>query len=718
MTSEVLSQQAKSDHAPFTVVRSSQITERRTAIATYLLALLLGLGLAAYMFPPHMIFATDSLIHPLPGSDASIHAVGQEYFVKDKWRWPLLVAKPLGAPEGTNIAFTDSIPLIALLMKLFRHLLPVGFHSITLWLAICWTAQPIAAVFAFRSAGERRLLPNLAVALMAASMPTLLFRTGHAALCSHFLILIALGFYFRITRNARLGTVIGAGALILVALLINPYIMYMVIIVLAAAPLTLMIRQDRAWILTAGCLIGAVAITGIIALLLGYGRSLPMPGFGFYSMNLLSPIYPSISMIVPSVDGPIDATSGQYEGYQYLGVGVILLLLIADFCLTPRERLTLLRRHGGLAFVCVALILLALSNKVYAGHRLLLDLPAPVWLIQLRTTGRFFWPVAYASILIGALIVCRSLSRRWLAAVLLLLATLQYVESSPMRRWIRRGFKNHWEWAVNPAQLRPLLASHSKLIVWPKYGCGGDPNSLAFSHVFLLAAEVAIPVNTSYVGRFTAMPQCELPKFPISVDTGELWIFAPKATPAMVMSVVDWRDICRQLDAVVVCAQDLRGRADLPLPTIPVLPTGKILSTGANGQGDQALVSGWSDVEPWGVWSEAPDAQLIVNLARPSDKGLILTAWARGIGVPPSMTQQVIVSANGLPVATWNVKEGADSEYAALIPASSRPGQPVVIEFHMPNAFTPPWLAKMKVWDRNDRKLGIGLAAFRIDEQK
>ena len=48
MTSEVLSQQAKSDHAPFTVVPSFQIKQRRTAVATYLLALFLGLGLAAF----------------------------------------------------------------------------------------------------------------------------------------------------------------------------------------------------------------------------------------------------------------------------------------------------------------------------------------------------------------------------------------------------------------------------------------------------------------------------------------------------------------------------------------------------------------------------------------------------------------------------------------------------------------------------------------------
>ena len=50
----------------------------------------------------------------------------------------------------------------------------------------------------------------------------------------------------------------------LVALLVHPYIMCMVIAVLAAAPLTLLIRRDRTWIPTAGGILGGVAITGVV----------------------------------------------------------------------------------------------------------------------------------------------------------------------------------------------------------------------------------------------------------------------------------------------------------------------------------------------------------------------------------------------------------------------------------------------------------------------
>ena len=137
--------------------------DRSSAVA-YSLALLLGLGVMLYVFPIHRIFATDTLIYPVRG-DIAVHIIGQRYYVGDSWRWPLLVAKPLVTPDGTNIAFTDSIPLIAVPMKIFRAFLPPGFHSIFLWLALCWIVQPLAVVFALRSTGERRLLPSIAAAI-------------------------------------------------------------------------------------------------------------------------------------------------------------------------------------------------------------------------------------------------------------------------------------------------------------------------------------------------------------------------------------------------------------------------------------------------------------------------------------------------------------------------------------------------------------------------
>src|SRR5437868_11450027 len=141
--------------------RGRSLSIDRPFILAYSLALVVGLSVTLYVFPLRVIFASDSFDHPVLGMDAAVHVIGQRYFIQAQWSWPLLVVKSLVPPDGTNVAFTDSIPLIALVTKVFRHLLPKGFTSVFLWLAICWILQPIAAVFALRSAGERRVLPSL-----------------------------------------------------------------------------------------------------------------------------------------------------------------------------------------------------------------------------------------------------------------------------------------------------------------------------------------------------------------------------------------------------------------------------------------------------------------------------------------------------------------------------------------------------------------------------
>ena len=44
-------------------------------------------------------------------------------------------------------------------------------------------------------------------------------------------------------------------------------------------------------------------------------------GWGHYSMNLLSPIWPAHSGLFGPNRPDMDATGGQYEGFNYLGAG-------------------------------------------------------------------------------------------------------------------------------------------------------------------------------------------------------------------------------------------------------------------------------------------------------------------------------------------------------------------------------------------------------------
>ena len=693
---------------PLSVARSNTFRRQSVlspAARTYLAALAIGLAVALYLVPTSAILATDRFTNPIEG-DWGINAIGQRYYLADSWRGHVLIAKNLVPPNGTNVAFMDSIPLLAVPMKVVRRFLPAGYHSVFLWLAICFVLQPVAAVFALRSAGERRFVPGLAVAIISISVPTLLARFGHVALCSHFLILIALGLYFRIVNRPGRKPIVAATLLMLAALFIEPYLMYLVIAVLAAAPITLLVRSDRSWMKVAGGIFVGVVVTGSVALLLGYGHALPMPGYGYYSMNLLSPIFPSGSSFLPQFTATNDATGGQYEGYQYLGLGILLLVLLADFYLGPREKLRLIARHSGIVIVSLALALLALSTKVYVGHHLLFQMSTPGSLLQFRTTGRFFWPVTYLLIIGGTVLLFRHLPRNSALVLIVVITGLQFAETQRLRWSPHHKLRTPIHWAIDTAHLRPLLGEHSNVAIWPKFTCGRDVYG-SFLQVGLLASEIPVPVDTVGVGRLTVPIDCT-PPLPMVVSPGELLILLPESTPAMTKHVADWKSICRQIGDLVACSQRLRDRLDLPLPDSDTLSLNQAVPVAASKGSTSVLGYGWSTPEVWGVWSDGPAAQLVLQLENVPNKPMVLKVWGHSLAAPPDNQQTVTVLVNGKTAAVWSVKERVDAEYSANIQPTTFKQQPIYVELRIAHPTSPSELGL----GADPRKLGFGLVAL------
>ena len=157
---------------------------------------------------------------------------------------------------------------------------------------------------------------------------------------------------------------------------------------------------------------------------------------------LINPANPSYSLFFPST--PDDHGRG-YEGYQYLGAGLILLVVTAIGAAILRRRAI---SGGGepapladlrwLLPAYAVLTLLAISHGVLLQGQLILLVPLPSVVIDaldlVRASGRLFWPVAYTIIYAALLIVFR-LERRTL--VLGAALVLQIADLSPMFAAIR-----------------------------------------------------------------------------------------------------------------------------------------------------------------------------------------------------------------------------------------------------------------------------------------
>ncbi|NKC32152.1 DUF6311 domain-containing protein [Falsiroseomonas selenitidurans] len=485
--------------------------------------------------------------------------MAQRYLIADAWRWPPTLALNLDTQQGgLNTVFADSIPLLVLALKALRGLLPEGFpqgfHGIGLFYGLAWVAQPLAAVWALRGAGETRLAPAIGIALAAAAMPAFIGRFGHAALDGHFLLLLGLGFYLRLVARPRPWLWLGAALLQPAALLIHPYLAAMTLALLGAVPATRLLRGEA---FIGPALAVAAAFAAVVGVMAGFGYlgAAGDGGYGQFAMNLLSPLYPAGSLIWGLPWSPqVDATGhGGWEGYNWLGTG-LLGALLAGLLLRPRFALRRLSRHAGLVLVLLALVALAVSFQVGFGSRIVLDLgPPPAVLEQFRASGRFFWPVGYALLLAAMVLLAR------VAPLLCLLAGLvQFVDAQPLRAALAEWAGARPAWTVEAAALRAELATAERLTLLPSWPCVDKPTGnetyALLLEVLALASERAVPASTMYVARWRTPPRCrdaDLASAPL--EPGELRLVLPAAQPALAPLMPDSATRCRAIGQLLAC---------------------------------------------------------------------------------------------------------------------------------------------------------------------
>lgn len=650
---------------PFGPARQSAVSVA-DALAGYLTALLIGLLLALWVFPNWALTGGLPPGAP-PKTDFAQHVLGQSYFFSQPWfpqPWSpgalgrFLVDRKLNAPQGANIAMTDSIPLLTVVSKLLRPVLPGFDQTITIYQAGAWVLQPVAAVFVLRSAGERRWLPAVAIALMAASMPTFLYRLWHAALSGHCFLLVMLGLHLRIVRGSA-QALAWACALQVALLLVHPYLMLMASVLLLSAPLSMRLRRDALWLRTALASIVSSGATLLVGQILGYWGPSSDGGYGYYSMNLAEPFWPTFSSLFPGFPfAAVDATGGQAEGYQYLGAGLLGLLALSVAGWSDWREI--LRRHPGLALACAGLTLLAISNWVFLLHRLVLHAPLhSAWLGQMRGSGRLFWPVAYALMIASALVTLRRFPRAG-SAILLAASLVQFADAQQLRRQDHASLSDPVAYSFDQPRLSAILQPHDRLTVLPTFPCNGK-GTPPVMNLLWLAGRTRMTVNTMYMARDDEAKAC-LPTETIDQRpaAGEIRVILPNFDP-LVAALPDHRDDCRVLDPYVLCTRNAEGLDGLrPYPARPVAMSQNLpIRTGLPVA--DTLMAGWTlPTRAKGAWSNAASSFLGASMVPEPAGAVRLRIRARSMPLPswprPGSTQRrVSVWAGPLHLADWEV---------------------------------------------------------------
>jgi hypothetical protein len=446
------------------------------------------------------------------GNDMAQVLVAYLYYVQSPWHLPLFWVATLGAPAGTNVILMDFVPIVALFGKLVHSLTGATINLYGAYLFLCFALPGVMMTLVLIAARIRYGLAALIAAIFANAMPALLWRWGHIALEAHFLLVGALALYlFSLRRRAWRGLLAAWSAYLVLAYLTDNFLFVMVGIIWLCTVIQRRLNRLAATreALAAGALTVAL-VTTVITLSgqFGGGSALPFArGYGYFSMNLLSPVVPQDSGLFPAVGGVIDATGGQYEGFNYLGLG----LLLASLLVLPAEASWLrrnLRRHVSLLVAFGALTALAISHRVFAGHWLLFELPVPLYIVWalgiFRSSGRFFWLIGYAQM---AMVIVLGFRRSQPMMVLCFVgaAILQLFDVQPLREQIiARIADGPGIEELDRAEVARLIAGARHVEVVPSFHCvdlDGPREKRANMDIMLAAARMNVSTNTLYLAR-------------------------------------------------------------------------------------------------------------------------------------------------------------------------------------------------------------------------
>jgi hypothetical protein len=469
--------------------------------AALVLAAALALAFACWLFTLPFMRGLTSFWQQQDG-DIAQYLAGFNAYVREPWQWPLLHLSSINYPDGTLATFLDTVPLYALLQKLWQHGPGTPFRNpYPLWIALCYALQGAGAWWICREARLRSWTALLVLTLLLAAYPALGYRIHHTSLMSQWLLLFGFALYLRGTRMQQLAGAAWVG-LLLLAFYINIYLCCMLGLLFVADWLRHARAGQRRGLLGAPLAAAVLLGTSVALTMLPLGANAGGGewGFGFYSMNLLGPFAGGRLLQFKQAI----ANEGQGEGYAYVGV---FLLAMMGHALRLRQRRdpAFWQRHRTLLVMLVLMTLYALSNTVYLSNTELFHVDLPGWTERftslMRCSARFFWPVGYAVILFTVITVQRLGGRR--APLLLLgLLVLQFWDLGPHHQRTRETAYIAAPARVTAPVWEQFLGAGSKTLqVYPPFGCGKAPATLTILPTMLYAVKHELNMSTGYVAR-------------------------------------------------------------------------------------------------------------------------------------------------------------------------------------------------------------------------
>lgn len=379
--------------------------------------------------------------------DWSTHYLGWAFFRDAPWQFPLGTIDNYYYPIGTNIGFTDSIPLVAIILKPFSFLLPENFQYFGIWLLLCMFLNGYYSLKIFNYFKINKTLSYLLVIFILIN-PVFIFRQIHPSYCAHWLLIGSIYLYLSTNRNTDLFNknlkhfvvLLALSSLITVYLTVAVFGLFVLFVfklfyfekLINIKKAVIYLFTSLVIIFTNWILVGLVDLTK--------HTEIASKGFyGVYKMNLNS-LYNSMgySKLLPS----FELISGyQYDAFMYLGLGLMILIIMSIgyllVYLFKNKKIFFNKKLIPLLIFCLGLSVFAATNSLSFNNKVIFTIPFLEKMERLgdifRASGRFFWSVYYLIIFYFILIFHKiPLNKYFKYGIVFILLIIQIIDIKPM----------------------------------------------------------------------------------------------------------------------------------------------------------------------------------------------------------------------------------------------------------------------------------------------
>lgn len=529
-----------------------------------------ALGFTAYVDPTNIDWMIDG--------DWMAHLFGWLFTRNGPWALPLAQAPDLVWPHGSSAALTDAIPLLSVGGKLVSPFFGDRLQLFGVWMVSCVVGTGVVGVLVCRA--WLRDTASLALAgCLFVMNPVVSARYGHPSLMAYWILAALVGACLwpvsgRTSARRTAAVTVTLGFL---SCAIHSYLAVMACLLVGASlvRLALLVRPFR-WPEAVGWLFAGPAAAVFSLWLFGFiagaraapTGSLAVEGFGQFSADLATFVNP---LSWSRFFGPLPMGGRQYEGFAYLGLGVLALLVLGVVLLFWA------RPSRGAVVQAIPLVVACLLMAVYAtsNHVTLLGKPVADWSAFyarlgpwpsiFRSSGRFVWPL-YALLTMLAVLAVTRFKTLWVrqfilgGAALLQLADFNAAGApthkqvpafvpfaDPAWQLMKDGYKHV---VVHPVQLQWICPFEGKMIAqlsWEVY-------------------RQHLTINSGHVGRPPPGTDCGRHLDPSEIDAETVYVqgirefAADLNVPQLFCAPLDGRRVCVRADRDTPLLRALRAR--------------------------------------------------------------------------------------------------------------------------------------------------------------